>query len=141
MFYFGHLCRLLLHAVIFSKGKCICKSRVSTTGLKSDKLGTADKALSALCLPGPLTIRILWCVFLTYLILNKPYCLLRIWSTNLLVMSKFAPTPLRDQGLPWQEGKEESLMNRFCPFIVPGLSSLRSEVTSSLVSVSLRTLR
>lgn len=140
VFYFGHLCQLLLHAVIFSKGKCICKSGVSTTGLKSDKLGTADTALSALCLPGPLNIRILWRVFPTYLILYKPYCLLRIWSTNLLAISKFAPTLLRDQALPLQEGKEESLMNWFCPFIAPRLSNLSSEVTSSLVSVLLRML-
>lgn len=55
VFYFGHLCQLLLHAVIFSSGKSICKSRVSTTGLKSDKLRTYDGTLSFLGLPGPWT--------------------------------------------------------------------------------------
>lgn len=51
--HFGHLCQLLLHAVTLSKRKCICRSRVSATGLKSDELGTADRALSTLCLRGP----------------------------------------------------------------------------------------
>lgn len=61
--HFGHLCQLLLHAVILSKRKCICRSWVSATGLKSDKLGTADRALSTLCLPGPLNIRIFGVLF------------------------------------------------------------------------------
>lgn len=137
-FIFGHPCQLLLHSVILTKLKCICKSRVNTTGLKSDMLGTADKVLSAFCLPGHLNIRILWCVFLTYLILSRLSYLLRIWSTNILFVSKFGPTLLRHQVLSWQDGREEPLTNWFCPFVAPGPSKPNSEFTSLLYSVLLR---
>lgn len=36
MFYFGHLYQLLLHAVIFRKGKCFGNSGMSTTCLNQE---------------------------------------------------------------------------------------------------------